>query len=65
MCRCLSRTGGNGSDQVQMRSKDDGLEESQAKHLKQPEQVNRRLKVFLTEATQDNQPLMAALGKSG
>ena len=48
-----------------MRSKDDGLEESQAKHLKQPEQVNRRLKVFLTEATQDNQPLMAALGKSG
>ena len=46
------------------RRKYGGLEVSQAKHLKQLEEENRRLKMLLGEATLDNQALKAALGKN-
>mgnify|MGYP006288420651 CR=1 FL=1 len=46
------------------RRKYGGLEVSQAKHLKQLEEENRRLKMLLAEATLDNQALKAALGKN-
>ena len=41
-----------------------GMEVSQAKHLKQLEEENRRLKMLLAEAILDNQALKAALGKN-
>ena len=46
------------------RRKYGGMEVSQAKHLKQLEEENRRLKMLLAEATLDNQALKAALGKN-
>ena len=46
------------------RRKYGGMEVSQAKHLKQLEDENRRLKQLLAEATLDNHALKAALAKN-